>query len=450
MKTRSLPPYLPIGLLLIAMLTALWGAPGPLQAQENQGESYYIQHSDSLWQLAEKYLGDGNEFPRIIEATAAKAASDSSFQAIAAPDLIYPGQKIWIPAEGMVITNRTDQADETAAGKSAEARLAAAAPTTEPGGQIAFSFWNNAPGRCTYETNVIDVSACLSDPVACQATRRIFALNNVSEPALSPNGQKLAFRGWGGIPDEIRPGQVHPYKDCAEPTAGRWLQTASLDATDLSSVTGYFEDSHPDWSPDGQRVLFDSGRNGDGITRLLFFYGDGSGEEELQIAGQQPSWAPDNDRFVYRGCDPTGNRCGLWLARAVPTKPWEAGANVIGPLLEDADAAHPDWSPVSDEIVYQSPVGGSWDLYLINADGAQQRRLTSTPGLEGLPAWSPDGHWIAYVSFDGTNWNLRIISRDGSDDRHLFTYDGGIYAIPQAIEPYNARDWLDEQISWSR
>jgi len=181
----------------------------------------------------------------------------------------------------------------------------------------------------------------------------------------------------------------------------------------------------------------------------MFFYADDFNEEELQIAGQQPSWAPDNDRFVYRGCDPTGNRCGLWLARAIPLKPWEAGANVIGPLLAEPEAAHPDWSPVSDEIVYQSPASGNWDLYLINADGTNTRRLTSAASLEGLPAWSPDGQWIAYVTLDGSNWNLRVISRDGTVDRHLFTYDGGVYAIPQAIEPYGSRDWLDEQISWS-
>ena len=177
---------------------------------------------------------------------------------------------------------------------------------------------------------------------------------------------------------------------------------------------------------------------------------DGTNEEELRIAGQQPAWASDNERFVYRGCDLTGNRCGLWLARAIPLKPWEAGPNVIGPLLEEAEAAQPDWSPVADEIVYQSPLSGSWDLYLINADGTNKRQLTNAATLEGLPAWSPDGQWIAYVSFDGTNWSLRLVSRDGATDRLLFTYDGGFYAIPKAIEPYGQRDWLDEQISWSR
>lgn len=423
-----------IGVLLLVGLVLA----APLYAQAEEGQVYYVQHSDSLWKLAEKYLADGNAYPRIITATAAKAAADPTFTPITSPNLLYPGQKIWIPGP--------------AAAEPAPAQPAAAPVLLpdSPAGHLAFSFWNNHPNRCTYEINTIDVAACLNGPQTCQSTRRIFSLNNASEPALSPDGLQLAFRGWGAIPDEVKPGQPHPYKGCASTTTGRWIQTATLDGTALRSMTGFYEDSHPDWSPDGQRILFDTGRNGDGITRIMFVYGSGEGEEELQITGQQPSWAPDNDRFVYRGCDATGNRCGLWLARAVPLKPWEAGANVIGPLLEEPDAAHPDWSPVGDEIVYQSPASGSWDLYLINVDGTNKRRLTTGPGVEGLPAWSPDGRWVAYVAFDGQNWSLRLVGRDGAGDRLLFTYDGGFYALPKVIEPYPPRDWLDEQISWSK
>ena len=424
-------------LLGILFLTVL----PPVQAQEGAGQAYRIQLDDSLWRLAEKYLGDGNNYPLIVEATAAKAVDDPSFVPMPDPDLIHPGQKVWIPA-----SPPTDVGEPAPAAPAAA--VSGSTPVTGPTGQIAFSFWNDAPGRCTYETNIINVSACLTSPEACQATRRIFALNNVSEPALSPDGQTLAFRGWGAIPDELKAGQTHPYKNCAEPEAERWLQTAPLDATFGRSMTGFYEDSHPDWSPDGQRILFDSGRIGDGITRLMVVYADGSGEEELQIAGQQPSWAPDNDRFVYRGCDPTGNRCGLWLARAIPLKPWEAGQNVIGPLLEEPEAAHPDWSPLSGEIVYQSPTGGSWDLYRINAGGTDKRRLTTGAEIEGLPVWSPDGRWIAYLSNAGGNWGIWLMQANGAAPRRLFAFDGGQFS-PLPVEPYRSRDWLDEQISWS-
>jgi hypothetical protein len=421
--------------LILGLMLAALAWPGDVLAQTSGGQAYVVQHSDTLWKLAEKYLGDGRLFDQIIAATAAQAQTDASFSPITDPDRIHPGQKIRIPA--------ADEISSVPTAAPAPPEQSAAAPA----GHIAFSFWNNGPGRCTYEINIISVEACLQSAAACQANRRIFPLNNASEPALSPDGQRLAFRGWGAIPDELKPGQEHPYKDCAAPQAGRWLHIVGPDAVNPTGVTGYFEDSHPDWSPDGQRILFDSGRIGDGLTRLLFLYADGSGEEELQIAGQQPSWAADNERLVYRGCDQTGNRCGLWLARATPLKPWEAGANMVGPLLEEPAAAHPDWSPLSEQIVYQSNAAGSWDLYLINADGTGRRQLTTGPAVEGLPAWEPNGQWVAYLSNEGGNWGIWLIPAGGGPTRQLFAFDGGQFS-PQALEPYGVRDWLDEQISW--
>jgi TolB protein len=122
---------------------------------------------------------------------------------------------------------------------------------------------------------------------------------------------------------------------------------------------------------------------------------------------------------------------------------------MLGPLLQEPEAAHPDWSPVGDQIVYQSPKSGSWDLYLINADGSNQRQLTNDPAIEGLAAWSPDGQWVAYLSNAGGNWGIWLIRADGSQRQLLFAFDGGTFN-PKPITPYFGRDWLDEQISWAK
>jgi hypothetical protein len=428
---------------LVLIVASYFSVPAAALAQEGSGQAYTIQADDTLWKVAEKYLGDGNRFTEIVTATNAKNAADASFILIQDPNLIVSGAKLWIPAAG------TLPAPSGPTAPAAPVVAVAAKQTTvspaSPFGHIAFSFWNNSPERCTYEINVIDVPACLKDGAACQANRRVFGLNNVSEPALSPDGTRLAFRGWGEPPDE-----ESPYKDCAKAVPARYLANTTLDGTELRGTGGFWEDSHPDWSPDGKRLLFDTGRNGDDIIRILMINPDGSGEEDLRIAGQQPSWAPDNDRFVYRGCDVTGNRCGLWLARALPAKPWETGFNMLGPVIEEPAAAHPDWSPLGNQIVYQSPASGSWDLYLINADGSGKRQLTSDAGIEGLASWSPDGQWLAYLSDAGGNWGIWIIRADGSGRQQLFAYDGGIYKIPKVVDPYNSRDWLDEQISWSK
>lgn len=410
-------------------------------AQGGEGGVYIVLADDSLWNLAEKYLGDGRRFDEIVQATQTKRAEDSTFAMIEDPSLILPGFKLWIPAPGA-----PPMAPEPAPVVSAEPAATATAPPQiagGPTGHIAFSFWNDHPARCTYEINVIDVAACLASSEACQATRRIFSLNNASEPALSPDGARLAFRGWGEPPSEDS-----PYLNCAPPVPARYLVNTTLDGTDFRGTGGFWEDSHPDWAPDGQQLLFDTRRHGDRIARILLINTDGSDERDLYIAGQHPSWAPDGQRFVYRGCDLTGNRCGLWLAYAAPVKSWEVGTNMIGPVIQDDQAAHPDWSPTSDEIVYQSPTNGSWDLYVAALDGGAPQQLTADPTIEGLPTWSPDGQWVAYLSDGGGNWGIWIIRADGSQRHLLFPFDGGIFT-PKAVEPYGQRDWINEQISWA-
>ncbi|MFC1976102.1 LysM peptidoglycan-binding domain-containing protein, partial [Chloroflexota bacterium] len=275
-------------LLVVVLLVFPW----PVQAQDNEGQTYVIQLNDTLWKLAEKYLEDGNHYPLIIKATTAKSTIDSSFTPIVDPDLLHPGQKIWIPASSAISTTSSDDSSTSQTTLSTSPT-----PAAEPSGHIAFSFWNNSPNRCTYEVNIVSVPDCLQSPTQCQATRRIMNLNNISEPALSPNGTRLAFRGWG---EPL--GENNPFANCAPAHPFRLLGHTTLDGAEFISLGGFWEDAHPDWSPDGQRLLFDSGRNGDGIIRIMLINADGTNEEELRIAGQHPSWASDNQRFVYRGC----------------------------------------------------------------------------------------------------------------------------------------------------
>ncbi|OQY26424.1 MAG: hypothetical protein B6I38_11360 [Anaerolineaceae bacterium 4572_5.1] len=365
------------------------------------------------------------------------AADDASFVAIDNPDLIEIGQKLWIPA---VASGETAEAVSLPA--ATEAALSSA-DAGAPGGHIAFSF--NSPDRCTYETNIISVSDCLQSSAQCQASRRIYPFNNVSEAALSPDGERLAFRGWG----EARSADS-PYAGCAPAHPYRNLGNATLDGTNFVSTGSFWEDSHPDWSPDGGRIIFDTKRANDSTARIRAIGVDGNNEENMLIAGEHPSWAMDSYTFVYRGCDLTGNRCGLWKGAAYDPLSWNRGQNMLGPIVEYDKVAHPDWSPTRDEIVYQRLVEDNWDLWAVNADGSNDHSLLSTANPEGLPSWSPDGNWVAYLSHDGQNWTLRIVSRDGSDDRLLYTYDGGLYTVPQPVEPYGQRDWIDEQISWGK
>jgi Tol biopolymer transport system component len=57
---------------------------------------------------------------------------------------------------------------------------------------------------------------------------------------------------------------------------------------------------------------------------------------------------------------------------------------------------YPDWSPDGKQLVFTRDYNGS-AIYVINANGTGERRLSPTPGFDATPSWSPDGTKIIYT-----------------------------------------------------
>lgn len=86
--------------MIIALLVGALCTPAAL-ADGPGGSPYLVQAGDSLSQLAQDYLGDSSAWPRIVEATNAKAKTDLAIAPIQDPANLSAGQTLWIPAAGL-------------------------------------------------------------------------------------------------------------------------------------------------------------------------------------------------------------------------------------------------------------------------------------------------------------------------------------------------------------
>jgi Tol biopolymer transport system component len=76
---------------------------------------------------------------------------------------------------------------------------------------------------------------------------------------------------------------------------------------------------------------------------------------------------------------------------------------------------NPAWSPDATKIAFSSRRAGSFDIYAMNADGTSTRRLTSGKANDSHPTWSADGRRIAFER-DG---DIFVVAVDGSDPRRI-------------------------------
>ena len=185
----------------------------------------------------------------------------------------------------------------------------------------------------------------------------------------------------------------------SEPTEGEEWAIAVMDASGTSRERIFLEKGAaalgPQWSHDGQRIVF--GLGGGFVThnmqaRIMMMHADGSNVRVLAtgVGAGFPSLSPDGKRLVFRvwgeGADERGLRVLTLETRAVAR------------LTGDDHDTFPGWSPKGDLIAFTSWRNGDFDIYTIRPDGTGLKQLTTTAGNDAHSSWSPDGEYLMFAS----------------------------------------------------
>ncbi len=138
----------------------------------------------------------------------------------------------------------------------------------------------------------------------------------------------------------------------------------------------------PSFSPDGRRLVFVSDRNG---SPQLFIMDLSSGKtRRLTFSGSyntDPQWSPAGDRIAY--VSRQGGRFQIFTISPDGGEPIQ--------LTYEANNENPSWSPDGRQLLFSSTrTNGNKSLYVMYANGQNQRLLISYGQSDYFPFWGPN------------------------------------------------------------
>lgn len=203
------------------------------------------------------------------------------------------------------------------------------------------------------------------------------------------------------------------------------VYTLALDSLAVRQITDFPEpeiaNRFPDWSPSGRNLVFVS-ESSAGIGELYIVAADGTGLRKLTsdpARYENPAWSPGGDWIAFE--KGKNDDWGLYLVR-----PDGSGLRRV----EGENLFHPSWSPDGERLAVVTGKESAYFGAVLSLDDAELRRFTPQGLSVGSVSWSPDGTAIAFDAVVEDNFDLYVVGPDGSALRRL-TESPAIDARPE-------------------
>jgi len=247
-----------------------------------------------------------------------------------------------------------------------------------------------------------------------------FIMHNAAGPSWSADGQSIFFYGEPGVNRQDR-SDFSGVGSCELPGVSDGIVAIALpsppndicvDQTSVYQGSGW-NDGTARWasvSPNGSMVAYDAKPGGN--YRIYFLGTAGNQQYNFEILGEQADWSPDSQKLVYRsGRD---GKTGIWISNRD-----DSGHT----LITSGNDSFPAWSFDGRTIAFARDEGGNVDIYTVNVDGTNLQRLTEAAGPDTLPTFTPGGQIIFRTARSGS-WGVWKMNGDGSNQQELYPNAG--------------------------
>jgi TolB protein len=157
---------------------------------------------------------------------------------------------------------------------------------------------------------------------------------------------------------------------------------------------------------------------------------DGANQRRITVSRQlnlNPSWSSDARILAYSSYRPHPDIFLSYIYQGLMQNPTKGvGTNYM-----------PVFSPDGRQIAFMSARDNNPEIYVINADGSNLRRLTNHPAGDSTPTWSPSGDQIAFTSDRTGSPQIYVVGANGSNVQRI-TFDESWADRPTwSRAPYN-------------